>query len=489
MILNRKPFVSVLALGLLILAGTLSAKPWEERGSRAPELVRLPSLRPIIEQVDSSVVNISTSVEAAAMDPGTEGPFGPFMSPEQLFERFFRGPGQRIPRRSMGTGFLFSKKGHILTNNHVIEGADRVEVTVTTFHGSQRQPQQENFVAQIIGRDPRTDVAILKIESERDFPFAYLGDSDSLKKGDWVMAFGNPFGLDHSVSVGIVSAKGREISPNENRRFDDFIQTDAIINFGNSGGPLVNTRAEVIGMNTAIISPAQGSGIGFAIPINVVKEIIPQLLERGAVARGYLGVMIQDITEAMKEGLGLQSRNGVVVNDIVEDGPSARSALKPGDIIVRVDQTRIEDSRSLQRVIGRSKPNQEVQVEVIRDGKRMTLSVQLGALDEDGSPSLPMEDGPSFDRLGLLLEEPKEAGRGLRVVAIRPDHQSGVFPDDEIRRIIRGGKSLNLTNLETYQNLIKELEDGENIVFHIVRSGGAQFYLDFEVPSSRGKSP
>ncbi|MDB5036903.1 MAG: degP, partial [Bacteriovoracaceae bacterium] len=247
----------------------------------------------------------------------------PFGDPQEFFEKFFGGPMREAPpqaRRVLGSGFIISKDGYILTNNHVVEGSDKIEISILSR--DKRTKKDNKFQATIIGRDAATDVALLKIKTGFDLPFAYLGNSKNMQKGDWVLAMGNPFGLDHSVSEGIVSAIGREISPGENRRFDDFIQTSAAINFGNSGGPLVNMKGEVIGINTAIT--AQGSGIGFAVPINIVKDVVSQLKDSGAVSRGYLGVMIGDITEEMKEGFGLTSAKGVIVNDIVAGGPAEK---------------------------------------------------------------------------------------------------------------------------------------------------------------------
>lgn len=481
--MQRIAYVLVASLSLVLLAKeSLAQKPWSEKGSKAQELVKLPSLQPIIQELDAAVVNISTAAEVGAGPEAAPGiPFDPFSSPEQLFERFFRGPGQQPqPRRSMGSGFFISKDGYIITNNHVIEGADRIEVTTTGNNAS-----QQTYVAELVGRDPRTDIAIIKVEG-KNFPFAQLGNSDQILKGDWVLAFGNPFGLDHSVSVGIVSAKGREISPNENRRFDDFIQTDAAINFGNSGGPLVNTRGEVVGINTAIT--AQGSGIGFAVPINVAKEILPQLIERGSVARGYLGVMIQDITPELQEALGLKSTNGVIVNDIVEDGPSARSALQAGDVILQVDSEIIEDSRSLQRVIARSKPNQTVQVKILREGKGMTLSVRLGALDEAGNVSSLPQSGEEirYDKLGLHVEKNKN-GDGLVVVHISGEASSPLFPEDIILSIIHNGKRHPMNSMESYEKLLRDLKAGEAIVFQVRRGPNTQFFFDFRIPAEKAQ--
>jgi len=467
-----------------------SGPVWSEKKPDAPYLVSLPSLQPIIEELDSTIVNIASSGPARqAPQSGPGGPLGPmdpFSNPEEFFERFF-GPGgpqqPQRPRRSMGSGFIISEDGFIVTNNHVIEGAEKVEVTLNLGSSATSAGTREVLEAEIVGRDPRTDLALLKIKKSK-LPFASLGNSDQIKKGDWVVAMGNPFGLDHSVSIGIVSAKGREITPNENRRFDDFIQTDAAINFGNSGGPLVNLKGEVIGINTAIT--AQGSGIGFAIPINQAKDVIAQLHASGTVARGYLGVMIQDITPEIQSALGLASKEGVLVNQIAEDGPAAKSALRAGDVITKVDNEKTPDSRNLQRIIAGKRPNANVNLDVLRDGKPMKLSVRLGSLDDTPAPAA-TPAAEKTDRLGLVVAPSAEGGVEIREIdPSSPAATSGVMPGDRIVQITYQTKRTNIGNLKDYQNATRNLKSGESVLLNLVRASGpaqtVNLFVAFRLP-------
>ncbi|MGA0162987.1 MAG: trypsin-like peptidase domain-containing protein [Bdellovibrionota bacterium] len=457
-----------------------SEKIWSEKGRKAKDLVSLPSLDPIIRDLDATVVNVSSSAEVKKDEnPNRRMPLEPFSMPEEFFERFFGNP--QMPRRSSGSGFIISKDGYIITNNHVIDGADKVEVALNVM--KRNESTKETFTAKIVGRDPRTDIALIKIEVKRDLPFAYLGQSADLKKGDWVVAIGNPFGLDRSVSLGIVSALGREISPNENRRFDDFIQTDAAINFGNSGGPLVNLKGEVIGINTAI--SAQGSGIGFAVPIDLVKEILPQLKEKGSVQRGFLGVMIQDVTPEVQDALGLKEAAGVLVNDIVPQGPATKADLKPGDVIVEIENQKTPDARTLQRIVGNRAPGEKINLKVLRDGKISKKIVTLGELDEGTKAPKPSKNEQT-DLLGLNVEDSKDGG--LEVVDVSPESaafEGGIMPGDRILQITYKSERYSMDSLKDYQKLLSKLQAGNSILFTIQRPQGpqsVQLYIAFRVP-------
>lgn len=286
---------------------------------------------------------------------------------EEFFERFFGWRPQAPPevRRGKGTGVIISDDGFILTNNHVIAGAN--EVTVTLANGTKLE-------ARIVGTDEATDVALLKVASKTKLPAATLGSSDALRVGDWVVAIGNPFGLGHTVTAGIVSAKGRIIGSGP---YDDFIQTDASINPGNSGGPLFNTAGKVAGINTAIIAQAQG--IGFAIPIDMVKRLLPGL-RKGKIVRGWLGVAIQNLTPDLAKALSLNGQRGALVARIEPESPAANSGLRRGDVIVKFAGEKIDGSSTLPRLVARVKPGQAVDVEVLRNGKRMSLRTTIGAL-------------------------------------------------------------------------------------------------------------
>lgn len=486
----RSAFFSLL---VLILSSSLFAankQLWSEKGEGAKALVSLPSIQPIIDELDSTVVNISSTTQANQKDSESgdpDKPGNPFNSPEDFFEKFFGGPQHPMPRRSMGSGFIVSSDGYIVTNNHVVDGADKIEVRVSKSKGETNGENQETFVAKLIGRDSRTDVALLKIDAKTKLPFAYLGNSDRLEKGDWVVAMGNPFGLDHSVSIGIVSAKGREISNSENRRFDDFIQTDAAINFGNSGGPLVNVRGEVVGINTAIT--AQGSGIGFAIPINLVKEVIGELKANGKVTRGYLGVTIQDVSPEIQEALGLPMSKGVLVNDVVENGPAAKSALKPGDVITKVNGAPTDDARSLQREIGRSKPGETVNLEVYRDSKRIQLSVRLGSLDQSDQTADLNPSKEDFDRLGIIANE--APGQGVVIGKIDPNGvaaANGILPGDIVEAIRYRKKEYQIKSEKDYDKIVESLKAGESVMLKLKRSqpnADISIFIAFRVPKEK----
>ncbi len=475
----------ILTCGLILPQFALADQIWSEKPSDAPPLVNLPNLSPIIDKLDQTVVNIqgtsSGKVEEKnkKRERNQEGPVDPFSNPEDFFERFFGQPfkGQQQPRKTLGSGFIISKDGYILTNNHVIDGTDKIEVKLLS-HNGKSDKKAKPFQATLVGRDPATDVALLKIKADFDLPFAYLGDSKKIQKGDWVLAFGNPFGLDHSVSAGIVSATGREISSNENRRFDDFIQTDAAINFGNSGGPLVNIKGEVIGINTAIT--AQGSGIGFAVPMQVVKELIPQLKDSGGVSRGYLGVMIQDVTEEMKEALDLPAAGGVLVNDLVPDGPAAKSDLKRGDIITKVNGQEVADAKELQKNIARVKPGGSIALEIIREKKTKNIKVKLGSLPSGTSKNekrAPEEE--KADQLGITVGANKD-GDGVQILDIddaSPTAESGLLPGDIVRKV--NGKEIK--NIDQYRKAVKELKSKQTVLFDIER-GSAKLFIAFRVP-------
>ena len=356
------------------------------------------SFADLAESISPAVVNITTSTTVA----GRTGPQGivPEGSP---FEDFFRdfqdrgGQGDR-PRRSsaLGSGFVISEDGYVVTNNHVIEGAD--EILIEFFSGKE-------LSATVIGTDPNTDIALLKVEAEEALSFVNFGDSDTARVGDWVMAMGNPLGQGFSVSAGIVSARNRALSGT----YDDYIQTDAAINRGNSGGPLFNMDGEVVGVNTAILSPNGGSiGIGFSMASNVVTRVIDQLKEFGETRRGWLGVRIQDVTDDVAEALGLETAAGALITDVPE-GPAAEAGMESGDVIVNFDGTEVEDTRGLVRQVGNTAVGKTVRVVVLREGATQTLMVTLGRREEaegavPAAQTQDMDDAPEqLDLLGLTL--------------------------------------------------------------------------------------
>ncbi|MBW4710238.1 Do family serine endopeptidase [Roseobacter sp. YSTF-M11] len=363
-------------------------------------LAQQSSLAPLAEKISPSVVNITTSTVVA----GRTGPQGivPEGSP---FEDFFRefqdrnnGDGDR-PRRSsaLGSGFVISEDGYVVTNNHVIDGAD--EILIEFFDGGELK-------AEVIGTDPNTDIALLKVEADGPLPFVSFADSDLARVGDWVVAMGNPLGQGFSVSAGIVSARNRALSGT----YDDYIQTDAAINRGNSGGPLFNMDGEVIGVNTAILSPNGGSiGIGFSMASNVVTRVVDQLKEFGETRRGWLGVRIQDVTEDVAEAMGLASASGALVTDVPE-GPAKEAGMEAGDVIISFAGKDVSDTRSLVRTVGNSPVGETVRVVVMREGTSMTLKVTLGRREEAEGAVPAVAAGPDSEEdpvtkslLGLTL--------------------------------------------------------------------------------------
>ena len=360
-------------------------------------MARPESFADLADKFSPAVVNITTSTMVAGRDQAT--PMVPEGSPFEDFFRDFqdRNRGERAPRRSsaLGSGFVISEDGYIVTNNHVIAGAD--EITIEFFNG-------DTLDAELVGTDEKTDIALLKVTADNALPFVNFGDSDLARVGDWVIAMGNPLGQGFSVSAGIVSARNRALSGT----YDDYIQTDAAINRGNSGGPLFNLDGEVIGVNTAILSPNGGSiGIGFSMASNVVSGVVDQLKEFGETRRGWLGVRIQDVTEDMADAMGLPDAKGALVSDVPE-GPAMDAGMKAGDVIISFDGIEVEDTRGLVRQVGATQVGKTVRVTVRRDGSTETLKVTLGRREEAEAEAVPAaqpgEDEPlEKDLMGMSL--------------------------------------------------------------------------------------
>lgn len=392
----RRPARALLALGLGL---SLAFAPMEAAFARgAPE-----SFADLAEQISPSVVNITTSAVVAAPTDG--GPIVPEGSPFQHFFDDFMGPdgqGGNEPQRqqALGSGFVISADGFIVTNNHVIEGADEIEIE---FFDKTR------LKAKLVGRDTKTDIALLKVESDKALPYVSFGDSDGMRVGDWVMAMGNPLGQGFSVSAGIVSARGRELSGS----YDDFLQTDAAINKGNSGGPLFNMDGQVVGVNTAILSPTGGSiGIGFSMASNVVAKVVDQLKEFGETRRGWLGVRIQDVTPDVAEAMGLSAAAGALVTDVPE-GPAKQAGLLAGDVILTFNGKPVANSRDLTRTVADSPIGEAVPVVVEREGTEMTIDVTLGRRETDEGVATPQAQS------GQTPAQPEQAelmGLSLKVL-------------------------------------------------------------------------
>ncbi len=449
---------------MLILAQSLMAQ------ARAPE-----TFADLADQVSPAVVNITTSTTVA----GRTGPQGivPEGSPfEDFFREFQDREGPSRPRRSsaLGSGFVISEDGYIVTNNHVIESAD--EITIEFFSGRELE-------AEVVGTDPNTDIALLKVESDEPLPFVPFGDSDTARVGDWVMAMGNPLGQGFSVSAGIVSARNRELSGT----YDDYIQTDAAINRGNSGGPLFNMNGEVIGVNTAILSPNGGSiGIGFSMASNVVTRVVDQLQEFGETRRGWLGVRIQDVTDDVAEALDLATAEGALVSDVPE-GPAAEAGMEAGDVIVSFDGKKVTDTRQLVRIVGNTAVGKTVRVVVNREGETQTLRVTLGRR-ENSETAVPasqevMPDEPSsLELMGLTLapldDQMRESleldadAQGLAVMDVEPTseaYEKGMRAGDVITE---AGQDA-VTSLPDFETRLQEARDaGRKSILLLVRRGG-----------------
>lgn len=458
---SGKCFLPVFFLAMAV-SGTAFAKA-------APDFVELArELRP-------TVVNISTAkviTPQKRLKRPSPNPFGvdPF---EDFFERFFEEMPQR-PRkeRSLGSGFIISKEGYILTNNHVVAGANEIKVKLA---------DGRVFGGEIKGLDDKLDLALIKIDAKEQLPAAVLGDSDGIQVGEWVMAIGNPFGLAETVTAGIVSAKGRVIGSGP---YDDFIQTDASINPGNSGGPLFNAKGEVVGINTAIV--AGGQGIGFAIPVNMAKNIIPQLQEKGRVTRGWLGVSVQVITPDLAKSFGLsEAKVGALVTDVVKEGPADKGGLKPGDIILEFDGRKVHEMNELPRLVAVTTVGKKVSLKVLRNGKEENLTVVVERLGdgEDGGVT-----ATGTDRLGMTIREltrelAAQLGakdmQGVVVAEVKPGstaEDAGIAKGDIVREI----DGVRIATVADYEKALTAHKKG-TVMRLFLRRGDSSLFVALNV--------
>src|SRR5215470_16025469 len=410
---------------------------WVEAASLAALDNRPPSFSAIAKKTMPVVVNISTTAQRSPRS-GSNDPI------DEFFSRFF---GDAQPRensqRSLGSGILISSDGEILTSYHVVRNADAIKVKLA---------DQTEYEARLVGKDDRTDLALIKIRrSGGNLPFARLGSSSQLDVGDWVMAIGNPFGLEHTVTAGIVSAKGRVIGAGP---YDSFIQTDASINPGNSGGPLINASGEVVGVNSAIFSQSGGNvGIGFAIPINLAKQLLPELETTGSVTRGWLGVTIQHMTPELAKSLGVEESHGALVADVTSNSPAAKAGMERGDVIVRYNKKKVEDSGALPTLVAGTPIGETVPVEVVRNGKAKTLNVTVAKLTEQKAAGADEESAPQKGKWGLALRElqPEEReqlglkdNEGVMVGGVQPESpaaEAGVESGDVILQVNKSSVS------------------------------------------------
>ena len=450
------------AVNLMGEAGDADSRP-----NQLPDFVVLAKkLKPLVVNISTTQVSEGRGSHEFSSPFGDEDPFNDF------WRRFFGGPAPRGPQRqrSLGSGFIIDGDGSILTNNHVVENAQKIVVKLSA--------DDQEYEAKVIGRDPKTDIAVIKINAKTNLPAATFGDSDRLEVGEWVVAIGNPFGLDSTVTSGIVSAKGRHIGQGP---YDNFIQTDASINPGNSGGPLINLRGEVIGINTAIFSRTGGNmGIGFAIPINLVKEVLPQLRGKGKVTRGFLGVLIQKVTPEIAESLGMDKGNGALVANVTKDGPADKAGVKVGDVIIEFDGKEVKDSSDLPIIVARTPVDRRARMKVLRDKKEITLTVSVGELkDAEVVASVPEkgELGLTVQRLTPQMAESLglDKSEGVVVTAIEPGSaadEAGIRRGDVIvevdRKLVR--------NLDEYKKAVAAIRKGRGVLF-LVRRGDSTLFL------------
>ena len=436
----------------------------------SPVQAQLPNFADLVEDVSPAVVKINTVINGRKPQ-GQQNLKGQL--PEifrELLEQ--RNRQQQPPRdaRSMGSGFVISEDGYILTNHHVVDQATEIQVLFA---------DRREYTATIVGSDRRSDLALLKIDAT-DLPTLSFAEADELRAGDWVLAIGSPFGLDYSVTAGIVSAIGRSIPTEKGENYVPFIQTDVAINPGNSGGPLFNLDGEVVGINSQIYSRSGGSiGLSFSIPTSVALTVVDQLKKNGTVQRGWLGVVMQDVDKALAESLELGKPQGALINAVEPDGPADDAGIVPGDVIVRFNGQPIIDSGDLPHVVGAIAPSKKVKVEVYREGKRKTINVKVGALDKDGAKVADRSNGA--DRLGLAVEKLADQERqqlrlrgGIVVVEVSPESaaaNAGLRGGDIIVQL---GYS-RIDDLDEYQQVIAELPKDTPIAIRFYRQGRAIF--------------
>ena len=473
---NKRWYLTIFALIIMVLAfayvrgKVITEDTWFDANHANVKNVvfdkGLPSLSGLVKSVRPSVVNISTTsvIKGPNMHDrffGQQNPFRDFFG-EDFFEKFFGdSPKKEFKQRSLGSGCIIDREGYIITNNHVIEKAQTIKVKLI---------DGKEYDATVVGRDPKTDLALIKIDAKNALPSAAFGDSDNLEIGDWVVAIGNPFGLETTVTAGIVSAKGRVIGAGP---YDDFIQTDASINPGNSGGPLFNLKGEVVGINTAIVSG--GQGIGFAIPINMAKELLPQLKSKGKVTRGWLGVVIQKITPEIAKTFGLNETEGALVSDVTEDGPAEKAGIKRGDVIVSFNGKAIKEVDTLPKLVGATEIGKKAKVGIIRDKKSLEMEVVIGELKDE---KLQASKKPEVEKdFGLVVQNitPEIAKhlnlkdkRGVIVTDVQPGspaQEGDIRSGDIIKEISRKP----IKNIEDFKEAVKNVNIKEGAVLLIQR--------------------
>jgi serine protease Do len=479
-----------LTISLTIVA-TAVGQSRKSPGGRMADFVQLAEkLAPVVVNVSATqAANRSPSFSQPRPGPGPFEGRNPHREESDPFGEFWRrffGDQSGSPegardtlRTALGSGFIIDQKGLVLTNNHVVENADKIIVKFT---------DEREFSAKVVGRDARTDLAVLQISNGGEsFAVAPLGDSGDLEVGEWVVAMGSPFGLDNSLTAGVVSAKGRHIGIGP---YDNFIQTDASINPGNSGGPLVNLRGEVVGINTAIFSRTGGNlGIGFATPINLAKEIVPELINHGKVTRGWLGVSIQRVTPEVGELLGVEKSRGALITSVVEGSPAADAGIKPGDVIVEFDGDNIEQANELPALVARADVGDTAELTLLRAGRQISATVKIGELKDQEI----IAAAPKSGALGLTVQNlTPQIAEGLGVkhmdgVVVTAVRQRSAAAEAGLRRgdIIIELNRNSISNTDDFQRLVKAAESESNLLF-LIRRGERNFFLALRSPGAEG---
>ena len=489
--------ISLLVVWALLGSGPLGPAPqpgWaQEVKGQAPTVLAPDTFANLAKQVSGAVVNISAEkivknqmqemfredAKRPKPGPAPEMPFGPEGAPRDFrdfFDKFFGEMPKSYKARSLGSGFIIDPKGYVVTNNHVVEGADKIKIILVGG---------KEYQATVKGRDPKTDLALIQIVNPpADLPFLKLGDSDAMQVGDWVLAVGNPFGLGHTVTQGIISAKGRVIGAGP---YDNFLQTDASINPGNSGGPLLSLKGEVIGINTAIL--ASGQGIGFATPSNIANSIIPQLESKGKVVRGMIGVQVQNVTPELAKSFGMSEPKGALVGQVNPDTPAAKAGIHRGDIIIEFNDHPIREMNELPRMVAETAPGSKASLKVLREGKEKTLNLTVVELTDERQAQTKEEGAAEKTPLGLEVQNltPTLAqqfrlrdNQGVGVVQVEsgsPGADAGIRPGDLILEV----NGAVVGTLKEYRESIAKVKK-DSVARFLVKRAGHTLYLTVENP-------
>ena len=465
-----------LAAGLLLATGVgltqraTAERFWTEPQGNPRVEVAIPgrpeSFASLVRGIKGAVVNINTTkkIRLPKDHPDLDAPTPEGRDPHDFFDRFFGGRERDLNQRNMGSGVILHPDGYIITNEHVVADTEAIQVRLST--GKQ-------YRAEVIGKDPKTDLALIKIRPETPLPVVPMGDSDRLEVGDWVLAIGNPFGFDHSVTAGIVSGKGRVLGAGP---YDDYIQTDAAINPGNSGGPLFNLRGEVVGITTAIIPRSQ---FGFAIPSNQAKRVLLQLKERGKVTRGWLGVVVKQVTSSVAGSPDLPEAQGALVSEVLLDSPAERAGIRPGDVILQFGGRPVREVRDLPRIVAEAQVGSEAEVGIQRDGKAMTLRIRLGELRDDRLARLRPQEAPfGLAVQDLTRELAKDLGvppgQGIAVARVSPGSsadEAGIRPGDVILEVNR--RPVNAR--DEFEAVLRQQSGGSSLLFLVRRRDSTRF--------------